>query len=314
MNGGQYMKKRIMMVFGICMIVLFGIHTRSCSQCKTIEVKASTVLQPISEIEYPQTIIHEIVLNFLNQSNEVEKKVLIMGYDGFRRDGLNQLQEESQSGIIQVMSEGGLYLSYAGGETNNPQDTSTAPGWSSILTGEWSDVTKVEDNEDVKATDAETLLTTAARMGYSARFVASWSPHFDTTYHDDIVQTQKEQLDVQYLQEEDDAGTRGAILSMLQEQNDADVMFFTLEESDHAGHSYGYGNDEPAYVEAIHTVDTWGAEIINAIKQRATYENEDWLILITSDHGGVNTGHGGQSEAERSTWFACNRKLDAILE
>lgn len=296
------------------MIALASFGTRKCSQCGTIEVKASSVLQPISEIEYPQTIIHEIVLNFLNQPNDVKKKVLIMGYDGFRRDGLNQLQEESQSGIIQVMKDGGLYLSYAGGETNNPQDTSTAPGWSSILTGEWSDITKVEDNEDVKTTDAETLLTTAARMGYSARFVASWSPHFDTTYYDDILQAQKEQLDVQYLQEEDDAGTRSTILSMLQEQNDADVMFFTLEESDHAGHSYGYGNDEPAYVEAIHTVDTWGAEIVNAIKQRSTYENEDWLILITSDHGGVNTGHGGQSEAERSTWFVCNRTLDAMLE
>ncbi len=33
-------------------------------------------------------------------------------------------------------------------------------------------------------------------------------------------------------------------------------------------------------------------------KKRKTFKSEDWLIIITSDHGGVKRNHGGQSVHE----------------
>ena len=56
-------------------------------------------------------------------------------------------------------------------------------------------------------------------------------------------------------------------------------------------------------------MDTWAAGLLEAIAQRDSYDEEDWLILITTDHGGVDSGHGGQSDEERITWLASNRPL-----
>ena len=47
----------------------------------------------------------------------------------------------------------------------------------------------------------------------------------------------------------------------------------------------------------------------SAVQARATGHDEDWLILITTDHGrDVATGrdHGGQSERERTIWMVTN--------
>ena len=38
--------------------------------------------------------------------------------------------------------------------------------------------------------------------------------------------------------------------------------------------------------------------------------SEDWLIVITTDHGGIETWHGGQTLEERSTWIVCNKPID----
>ena len=49
-------------------------------------------------------------------------------------------------------------------------------------------------------------------------------------------------------------------------------------------------------------------EAINAIKARSTYAQEDWLIIITSDHGGIETNHGNESIQERMTFVVMNKE------
>lgn len=39
----------------------------------------------------------------------------------------------------------------------------------------------------------------------------------------------------------------------------------------------------------------------------AEVTSEDWLIIVTSDHGGVNTNHGGASIQERMTFVVMNK-------
>lgn len=51
-------------------------------------------------------------------------------------------------------------------------------------------------------------------------------------------------------------------------------------------------------------------DILNAIESRPTYAQEDWLIVITTDHGGIGTSHGGQTLEERNTWVVCNKAID----
>lgn len=51
------------------------------------------------------------------------------------------------------------------------------------------------------------------------------------------------------------------------------------------------------------------ALIIGFDGARETFQNEDWLILITSDHGGHKTGHGTQKAEDRMTFIAGNQKI-----
>ena len=55
-------------------------------------------------------------------------------------------------------------------------------------------------------------------------------------------------------------------------------------------------------------IDGYGFETIEAIKARDTYDTEDWLIIVTSDHGGIGTGHGGPSIQERMTFVVMNKE------
>ena len=51
--------------------------------------------------------------------------------------------------------------------------------------------------------------------------------------------------------------------------------------------------------------------IWNSVKSRQVTHNEDWLFIVTTDHGrdfATGKNHGGQSERERTTWIATNSK------
>jgi len=58
-------------------------------------------------------------------------------------------------------------------------------------------------------------------------------------------------------------------------------------------------------------VDNQIGKVWEAIDYRKKNFKEDWLIVITTDHGrDAKTGknHGGQSDRERTTWIATNAK------
>ena len=67
-------------------------------------------------------------------------------------------------------------------------------------------------------------------------------------------------------------------------------------------------------MEASRTADSWGYEIVKTIEARSTYAQEDWLIIISTDHGGTETSHGGQTLFERMTWLACNKPVEITEE
>jgi len=57
---------------------------------------------------------------------------------------------------------------------------------------------------------------------------------------------------------------------------------------------------------AIQTVDQEVGEVLAKLYQRPTYAQGDWLILLTTDHGGIGTTHGGQSNTERHIWWVAS--------
>ncbi|OCX52260.1 hypothetical protein BEL04_12345 [Mucilaginibacter sp. PPCGB 2223] len=53
-----------------------------------------------------------------------------------------------------------------------------------------------------------------------------------------------------------------------------------------AGMQYGYDNSFPQYKNAILQFDQYLGQIMTALKARKTYAKENWLVVVTSNHGG----------------------------
>ena len=78
-----------------------------------------------------------------------------------------------------------------------------------------------------------------------------------------------------------------------------DFMAIIYDDPDHVGHSKGH--DTPEYFARMEELDACLGEIIAAIKEAGIYD--DSIIIVTSDHGGIGHGHGGQSMMEMETPF-----------
>ena len=74
---------------------------------------------------------------------------------------------------------------------------------------------------------------------------------------------------------------------------------FIFDNPDHVGHADGH--DTPAYYANLTELDGYVGEIVQATKDAGIYEN--CIFIVTSDHGGINRGHGGKTLEEINTPF-----------
>jgi hypothetical protein len=83
---------------------------------------------------------------------------------------------------------------------------------------------------------------------------------------------------------------------------DPDVLFVYLGNTDMAGHEFGSLSDE--YRLEIENADRHVGVLVDSVRGRAGFADEDWLILVSTDHGRRDDGgHGGDSEVERRIFF-----------
>ncbi|HAB15546.1 MAG TPA: alkaline phosphatase [Verrucomicrobiota bacterium] len=71
-------------------------------------------------------------------------------------------------------------------------------------------------------------------------------------------------------------------------------LFIHFDDVDHAGHGFGWKS--PQYYKSVDMVDSLIGDILHALADAGIRERT--LILITADHGGVGTKHGGMTQAE----------------
>ncbi|MBQ6023924.1 MAG: alkaline phosphatase family protein [Clostridia bacterium] len=282
-------------------------------------VTGLTMMENDVDTALPQTAVYDIIYDHLTGSlpeGKTVKKAIVIGYDGCRLDTFTLFDDAHESAINTLLDDGGeAYVAYCGGanyHTLNTQFTSTAPGWCTMLTGEWATVHGVINNGIPKSNKHLTLLTTGVQDGVigSSAFYVSWDGHFvdsDGTYINELQYVKDNGLNVTFLDAGDDDGTRANVLADLAKEDCSDFIFSIFEYTDHTGHDTGFSINNPDYVQAFYDAEQTGCEIISAIKSRPTYETEDWLILITSDHGGYNTGHGMCTMQERMIFIVTNK-------
>lgn len=323
----------VVLVVAIAMVALVG-----CAGDKMFKTVSSyTFWGNKGEQSIAVTKYASIIDDHMKNDNGKEKKVLAVGFDGCRADALinvlpSGIEENGQdtltvnngaskfSGINTLIEMGGKpYLAYTGGEKgkSSEQETSTAPGWAAILTGEWGEKNGVVNNPNEKnprtlSADYKTLLLKYAENNkLNTSFNASWADHFTRTYIGEMDYLKRNtDIPMQYNQVKNDAELHEKMLGHINNV-DSDIVFGIYEMTDYAGHARDFGNTNNAYVSAFRNLDNNVLELINAVKSRETYNQEDWLIMILSDHGGQDRGHGMQSVEARTVFFVTNKTVDA---
>lgn len=82
----------------------------------------------------------------------------------------------------------------------------------------------------------------------------------------------------------DEAVVKAAVKGL--EADTADLNVVHLTAVDQAGASSEYSDESTVYVDAVKKLDVQVLELVNTIKARKSYGNENWLVVVTSGKGG----------------------------
>lgn len=86
---------------------------------------------------------------------------------------------------------------------------------------------------------------------------------------------------------DDDAAVKNAVITELKRE-DAGVVLAEFNGIKRAGDQFGYDSSIPEYQQAILSADTYVGELINELGKRPNYANENWLVIIASNRGGIH--------------------------
>lgn len=98
--------------------------------------------------------------------------------------------------------------------------------------------------------------------------------------------------------------------------DDADLLLVDFSLAERTGKTYGFGAGVAQYRTALQTLDSYIDEMVYTLQHRDAYEKEDWLVVVTSTHGGKPDGsYGGSTSQDRnvfSIYYNPNLKKTAI--
>ncbi|MEU6914090.1 alkaline phosphatase family protein [Streptomyces olindensis] len=234
-------------------------------------------------------------------------KVLVVGMDGLRHDRLTR--EPSNAPVLHALMTAGAHgtslLPYGRAEDGPSADvayTDSGPGWSSVLTGLWPDRHGVTGNDFLGAdyTRHPDFLSRAAtaRPGLRTAAVVSWPELVDRGVLGPAIGTR-----VRHDGESDGYATADRLVADTAvrwlTEDDPDALFVYFGATDEAGHATGPLS--PAYDDALLAQDAHLGRLLAAIDARPAHEH--WTVLVTTDHGHLDTGgHGGDTRAEREVF------------
>ncbi len=263
---------------------------------------------------------------FITGIQAKKRKTVFIIADGIPADVI----ERVQTPVVDEIATAGAYRrAYMGGEVGGPTQTPTVSAvcYNSLLTSTWANKHNVWDNsvdnpnynywsifriaesqkKDVKTAifsswlDNRTKLvgeSKAATGNLKIDYVLDGLELDTKTYPEESHSLQIHKIDEKISEEAANCIKKDA----------PDVMWVYLWFMDCAGHEFG---DSPFFDNYTELTDKQIGRIWEAVKYREKAFDEEWMIVVTTDHGRNaidGKGHGGQTQRERTTWIATNVK------
>ncbi|MEY9872636.1 arylsulfatase A-like enzyme [Streptacidiphilus sp. MAP12-33] len=232
------------------------------------------------------------------------RRVLVVGIDGVRLDLLGELDTPR---LDEIATAGFL----APVEIDAGTPTMSGPCWATIATGVHVTKHAVWNNDFTGhrlAVFPDFLTRLTHGFGRRTYVAAAWEPLvlarsggplFNGPGRLSFVAPAAETCED--WEAVDERMVRDAVAVLRDE--DPEASFVYLGAVDETAHLRGCGAD---YRAAILRADARLGLLLDAVRSRPTYADEDWTVIVVTDHGHVDEGgHGGDSVLERTAWIAC---------
>jgi predicted AlkP superfamily pyrophosphatase or phosphodiesterase len=265
----------------------------------------------------------------VTRTGEPQRKAVFIILDGIPADVIERVHTPV---LAEIAAAGGYARAHVGGELGGRTETPTisAPGYMSLLTATWACKHNVWGNSRQSPNHDYWNIFRIVETADPSRKTAMFSTWLDNRtvlvgegkpgagdfrldhsadgFELDTIAFPHDAASRYILAIDEHVSTEAAAYIRAQ---GPDLSWVYLQHTDDAAHANG---DSEASDAAVRQADAQVGRIWSAVQQRQAL-GEDWMIIVTTDHGRDPTtgkGHGGQSTRERTTWIATNaRALDA---
>ncbi|WP_161596849.1 alkaline phosphatase family protein [Chitinophaga vietnamensis] len=259
-------------------------YLRRCTLAATMLLAACTKVGLVSSDNTPQP-------KFSDKS-----KVLVIIVDGL--SGLEL--KKAVPPVLQGMMEHSTY-SY---ESLADSVTNDGASWANILTGVSVAKNNIRDStltprsaSGARYAPFLSLVKKSGQRNLKTVSVTGWEQLHKTLLADVVTKVTTK---------DDDAVVRDSAVAHLKKDS-LDLMFAHFNSINKAGRASAFSASSPAYAAAITKVDGYIGSLIDAMKSRPDFANENWLVIVQSTHGGIDNSYGGDSNEEMNCFslFYC---------
>lgn len=223
--------------------------------------------------------------------------VILIGFDGW---GSYSMEKAGMPNVKRLMRDGAWTL-----KKRSVLPSSSAANWASMFMGASPEIHGYTQWNSQKpeipsmALGENNIFPTISQLLHTKRSDAEIALFYqwsgvkyvaDTLSIRHIVQLPKPGKDIKF-------ANISKIIGSYIVENKPTLCTIVYDYPDHYGHASGFESVE--YYQSLADVDSSLGDIIQSVKDAGIYEKT--IFVISSDHGGLNKGHGGKSLSEMET-------------